>query len=126
MGGGLPGAEGGLPGAEGGLPGMGGGLPGAEGGLPGAEGGVPGAEGGLPGGEEGLGEEELAMLAAALQQAGITPDAFEAAASARAAQVLQTHSKQGGAKSTWKPKTAAEAQALQRMINYVKEVTGTS
>lgn len=132
MGGGPPGAEGGLPGmgggppgAEGGLPGMGGGLPGAEGGLPGMGGGLPGAEGGLPGAEGGLGEEELAMLIAALQQAGITPDAFEAAASARAAKTLQECQKQGGAKVAWQPKTAAEAQALQRMVNYVKEVTGT-
>jgi len=131
-GGGMPGA---MPGAmpEGGMPPEGGGLAGLLGGQAGpAEGGMPPEagmppEGGMEGGMglEGLTEEDLAMLLAALQQQGIAPEQFEAKAAEKAAKALSQKLASGESLTEWKPKTAAQAQQLQRLVNYVKEVAGT-
>ena len=57
----------------------------------GGMGGGPEMGGGMPGGPEGgeIGPQELQMLAAALQEAGIDPAALEAGAAAKAAHALR-------------------------------------
>ena len=88
-----------------------------------------GAEGGMPpeggGGLGGISEEDLAMLLAALQQEGIAPEQFEAKAAAHAAKQLTQKQASNKPLTDWKPKTAAEAQQLQRLIGYVREVAAS-
>ena len=91
--------------------------------MPPEGGGMPPEGGGM--GLEGLSEEDLAMLLAALQQVGIGPEQFEAKAAQKAAQALNRKLASGESLTSWKPKTAAQAQQLQRLVNYVKEVAGT-
>ncbi len=142
MGGGMPGMEemggGGMPGmgggpemgGGGGMPGMGGGgMPGMGGGpemgggMPGM-GGDPMMSGGGGGGE--IGEEQLAMLAAALDEAGITPEQLEMAATQKAAYSLKKAASAVERTSKWRPKTAAEASRYQSILNHVREVCATS
>jgi hypothetical protein len=124
---------GGMDAAAGGAPPMGGmdaaggppadlGAGGAPGGMPG---GMPGGEpGGMPGGEGGGGEaEQLAMLEAALQQMGITPEQLQAAAVGKQAALL-TQRKQAASNATWKPKTAQELQRYRATVDYVRELVG--
>jgi hypothetical protein len=130
-GGGMPGM-GGPPPEAGGMPGMGGppeggGMPGMGGPPPEMGGGMPGMGGPPEGGGMGgqIGPEELQMLLAALQEAGIDPAALEAGATAKAAQALKQKQASGELQRTeWRPKTAEEAQRYQAVLNYVQEIAG--
>lgn len=133
MGGGMPGGDpmaGGMPGQEmGGMPG--GGMPG--GGMPGMPGPEMGGMGGMGGQEMGgqemggqIGGEELAMLAAALDEAGITPQQLEMAATQKAAHDLKKAASVVERTSKWRPKTANEASRYQSILNHVREVCNTS
>lgn len=108
------GGGGGMP------PGAGGGMmpPGAGGGMPPGD---PMAGGGMPPPGGGAGGIDPAMLAEALAQAGIPPEAFQALLAGKAASAI----KRAGftpAKGAWKPKTAEQARQYQQVLNYVKEV----
>lgn len=74
----------------------------------------------------GMGEpnpEDLAMLLQALEQAGVTPQQYEAKAAsyfAKAASALDENTRK--TLLNWKPKTAEQGQQLQSMVNHVKEI----
>ena len=77
--------------------------------------------GGMGGPGGGAGGIDPAMLAEALAQAGIPPEAFQALLAGKAASAI----KRAGftpAKGAWKPKTAEQARQYQQVLNYVKEV----
>ena len=128
MGGGgdpMGGGGGGLDALLGGGPEMGGGMPGGEpmgGGMPGGD--PTGGGGGMPG-LEGIGPEQLQMLLAAIQEAQTTPEAVEAGAVGKAASLLRQKQASGeiGKHTEWRPKTAAQAQRYQAVLNYIKEVS---
>jgi hypothetical protein len=124
MGGGAPPMGGGGGAPPMGDPMAGGGMPpGAGGGMPPGAGAPPGdpmAGGGMPppGGAGGI---DPAMLAEALAQAGIPPEAFQALLAGKAAAAIKRagfNPRQGA----WKPKTAEQARQYQQVLNYVKEV----
>lgn len=134
MGGGMPPGEDPMAAMGGGDP-MGGGAP-PIGGDP-MGGGAPPMGGTPPMGGDPMGggmggdpaAEELAMLLAALQQAGIDPAMLEAGAQAKAASFLamnarKAQEKQAAAADTtqWQPKTAEEAQKFQNLIKVVREM----
>lgn len=105
-----PGGGGGMP-PEGGMPPGGGGMH-PEGGMP--------PEGGMDMGEEAVDPHTLEMLAAALAEAGISPEQLMQATQQKTAQYW------GAVKQAshrrWAPKTSAEARQLQDMVKYVKEL----
>lgn len=112
MGGGEMGGMGGeMGGGE--MGGMGGGMPGGE---------MGGMGGGAMGGMGEIGPEELAMLAAALQQLQASPEAFAKASSSKAAKQLYKLAKAGFQPPQWRPKNAAEGQRFQAIINHISEV----
>ena len=92
-----------------------------------------GGGGGMPGGEAGGMPDEAAMLAAALQEAGISPDQMVAAASIgakKASAIAQRTAKvagqikaaSAGNISKWKPKTAEQRKQFNAMLSYVEEL----
>jgi hypothetical protein len=124
----LMGGGGGAPPEAGGMPGMGG--PPEGGGMPGMGGppeggGMPGMGGDMGGMMGQIGPEELEMLLAALQEAQVNPEALEAGAAAKAASALKQKQASGQLQRTeWRPKTAAEAQRYQAILNFVQEIAG--
>lgn len=117
----LLGGAGGSPEAG---PEMGGEVP-PTGDVPGAEEAVADMGGGEPGVEGG--DDELAMLEAALAEAGIPPEALEAQAAAKAAAALKQKraEKEAAAKKpAWRPKTAEQARRYQATLNYIRELCG--
>lgn len=121
LGGGAGGGAGGDPSG-----GMGGGMPtgGSPGGtsvplgaMMGAGGGAAGGGmGGAPGAGHQLSPEEMQMLIQALQQVGISPEAFGHKAAALAARTLTP------AGNGWQPRTQEQAQKFAHMLQYVREV----
>lgn len=94
------------------------GDPMAGGGMPPGD---PMAGGGMPPPGSGAGGIDPAMLAEALAQTGVPPEAFQALLAGKAAAAI----KRAGftpAKGAWKPKTAEQARQYQQVLNYVKEV----
>lgn len=86
--------------------------------------GGPPVDPGMAGAEPGVGggEDQVAMLAEALAQLGVTPEAFEAkAASVYAQRVVEKNKVKPG---RWSPKTAHETQRFSQIQNYVKEILG--
>lgn len=142
MGGGAPPMPGGDPMAGGDpLAGLGGGAPGGAPPMPGGDpmaggmpGGAPGGDpmaGGAPGGMPGAGGDPLAgldpqtlqMLLAALQQAGVSPEQAEMAATAKQARAAKLYA-QANKTAAWKPKTAEDARRVNEMAAYLKELCG--
>lgn len=98
----------------GGAPPMGGGAP-PMGGPP--MGGAPGADPAMAGGAGG--DQQLAMLAEALAQAGITPEQLQAATLAKGAAKLPPKGLKAG---SWAPRTAKEAEQFRRMQEVISEL----
>lgn len=131
LGGGMPPEGGGDP-MMGGMPPEGGdpmmgGMPPEGGDVPGAEDAMAGMAGGMP--PEQGGDDEMAMLQAALAEAGIPPEALEATAAAKAARDLKAYrakqASSGERKSDWRPKSAEQAKRYQATLNYIKELCGS-
>ncbi len=110
-GGGDPMGGGGMPGGMGADPMGGGGMPG---------GGDPMAGGGMGGGMGGGGDEQqMAMLAEALAQAGISPQELQQAVQQKAAQKRAATKKSFGG---WAPRSQKEAEQFERMKQVVTEL----
>ena len=109
-----PAAAGGAPPAGGDpLAALGGGAPP----MGGAPGGAPGADPAMAGGAGG--DQQLAMLAEALAQAGITPEQLQAAQLAKGAAKLPPKGVKAG---SWAPRTAKEAETFKRMQEVISEL----
>lgn len=107
-------------GDAGGAPPMGGGTPPMGGGAPPMGGGAPPMAGGAGGMMPGAGgDQQLAMLAEALAQAGITPEQLQAASAGKMAALLPP---KGVKKGSWAPRTAKEAEQFKRMQEVVSEL----
>lgn len=70
---------------------------------------------------------ELAMLAQALEDAGISPEELEAAAAAKHAEEIRKRvrtAKSAEQKPAWQPKTAEEARRYQALLKSIMDITG--
>ncbi len=65
------------------------------------------------------GDQQLAMLAEALAQAGITPEQLQAAQLAKGASKLPPKGVKAG---SWAPRTAKEAEQFKRMQEVISEL----
>ncbi len=90
---------------------------------PAAAGGDPMAAAGGDPMAGGGGGEEQAMLAEALAQGGIPPEAMKAAAVVKMAAAMTGKKLTPG---SWRPKTAAEGAKFQKIQNYVQELVGSA
>lgn len=89
---------------------------------PAMAGGDPGMDPGMGGDEGDPSEEELAMLAEALAQAGVSPEEFQAQAAAKAASALRQKKAASKKGQYYTPKTASDKARLRAVVDFVNEV----